>query len=67
MNHSDLLRHVDSYPHTAHLNFCMDIVQGLIGQIISRFETRGYKLVAMRMHYPTKAEAQEHYADLSNK
>ena len=45
----------------------MDIVQGLIGQIISRFETRGYKLVAMRMHYPTKAEAQEHYADLSNK
>ena len=45
-----------------------DAVQrGLVGAIISRFEGRGYKLVALKMHYPTKTEAQNHYADLSKK
>lgn len=45
-----------------------DAVQrGLVGEIIARFERKGYKLVAMKMLTPTKAQAAEHYADLSKK
>jgi len=39
----------------------------IIGDIISRFEKRGYKLVGLRMEWPTKEKAAEHYADLSKK
>ena len=45
-----------------------DAVQrGLIGQIIARFEAKGYKLVALKMVTPTKAMAEAHYADLKDK
>jgi nucleoside-diphosphate kinase len=43
------------------------VQRGLIGPIIARFETRGYKLVGLKMVWPTPEMAQEHYADLSNK
>jgi len=43
------------------------VQRGLIGDIISRFEKRGYKLVGLKMVWPTEAMAQEHYADLSKK
>eukprot|EP00903_Cladosiphon_okamuranus_P014073 g13080.t1 len=39
----------------------------LVGEIISRFEKKGYKLVAMKMIWPTKEMAANHYADLSKK
>jgi len=39
-----------------------DTVQrGLIGEIISRFERKGLKIVAMKMVWPTKKLAMEHY------
>lgn len=38
-----------------------------MGEIIARFEKRGFKLVAMKLYYPTKKEAENHYADLSKK
>ncbi len=39
-----------------------DAVQrGLIGEIISRFEKRGLKVVAMKMVWPTTEMAQKHY------
>jgi len=42
-----------------------DAVQrGLIGEIIKRFEARGYKLVAMKMEQVTEKKAKEHYDDL---
>jgi nucleoside-diphosphate kinase len=45
-----------------------DAVQrGLVGDIISRFEKRGYKLVGLKMVWPTKEMAEEHYADLNKK
>ncbi|GMH68171.1 hypothetical protein TrRE_jg11871 [Triparma retinervis] len=45
-----------------------DAVQrGLVGDIIARFEKRGYKLVGLKMVWPTKEMAQNHYADLSKK
>jgi len=41
--------------------------RGLIGDIISRFEKRGYKLVAMKLVSPGKEHLEKHYADLSEK
>jgi len=43
------------------------VQRGLIGDIIARFEKRGYKLVGLKMVWPTKKKAEEHYADLSKK
>ena len=43
------------------------VQRGLIGDIIARFEKRGYKLVGLKMVWPTLEMAEEHYADLSKK
>ncbi|EIW71310.1 nucleoside-diphosphate kinase [Tremella mesenterica] len=39
----------------------------LVGKIVSRFEERGYKLVAIKSLTPSPALAQEHYSDLSSR
>lgn len=45
-----------------------DAVQrGLVGQIIYRFESKGYKLVAMKLCSPGKEHMEKHYADLKSK
>eukprot|EP00457_Paulinella_chromatophora_P016697 gb/GEZN01017556.1/.p1 GENE.gb/GEZN01017556.1/~~gb/GEZN01017556.1/.p1 ORF type:complete len:222 (-),score=42.69 gb/GEZN01017556.1/:102-767(-) len=41
--------------------------RGIIGNIISRFETKGFKLVAMKLIWPTKEMAEGHYADLNKR
>lgn len=43
------------------------VQRGLIGDIIARFEKRGYKLVGLKMVWPTLRMAEEHYADLRKK
>jgi nucleoside-diphosphate kinase len=43
------------------------VQRGLIGDIIARFEKRGYKLVGLKMVWPTKEMAEEHYGDLKKK
>eukprot|EP00343_Euplotes_focardii_P009190 CAMPEP_0205824840 /NCGR_PEP_ID=MMETSP0206-20130828/22934_1 /ASSEMBLY_ACC=CAM_ASM_000279 /TAXON_ID=36767 /ORGANISM="Euplotes focardii, Strain TN1" /LENGTH=151 /DNA_ID=CAMNT_0053123335 /DNA_START=27 /DNA_END=482 /DNA_ORIENTATION=- len=43
------------------------VQRGLIGEIIKRFETKGYKLVAMKLMTPTLEQAKEHYIDLASK
>lgn len=43
------------------------VQRGLVGQIIQRFEQKGYQLVALKMVTPTPEFAAEHYADLSSK
>merc|ERR1712167_205433 len=43
------------------------VQRGVVGEIISRFERRGYKLVALKMISPDKSFAEKHYADLSKK
>lgn len=43
------------------------VQRALIGDIISRFEKRGYKLVGLKMVWPTMQMAEAHYADLSKK
>ncbi|KAK1921535.1 nucleoside diphosphate kinase [Papiliotrema laurentii] len=39
----------------------------LVGKIISRFEERGYKLVAIKSLTPSPALAKEHYIDLASR
>ncbi|KPI90131.1 nucleoside diphosphate kinase b [Leptomonas seymouri] len=43
------------------------VQRGLVGEIISRFERKGFKLVALKMLKPTTEQAQGHYTDLSSK
>jgi len=43
------------------------VQRGLIGEVIKRFEAKGYKLVAMKFTAPGKAHMEEHYKDLSGK
>ncbi|KAI0868325.1 nucleoside diphosphate kinase [Hypoxylon argillaceum] len=43
------------------------VQRGLVGAIISRFENRGYKLVAIKLVTPGKAHLEQHYADLKDK
>eukprot|EP01083_Nonionella_stella_P077058 210230_1 len=43
------------------------VERGLVGQVISRFERRGFYLSAMKMTHVEKAFAEKHYADLSSK
>jgi nucleoside-diphosphate kinase len=43
------------------------VQRGLVGDIIARFEKRGYKLVGLKMVWPTEDMAKEHYSDLSTK
>ena len=43
------------------------VQRGLIGQIITRFETKGFKLVAMKLSNPGKEQFEKHYADLAGK
>ncbi|KAG5928162.1 hypothetical protein E4U42_001167 [Claviceps africana] len=40
------------------------VQRGLIGPIISRFENRGFKLVAMKLVAPDEKHLRTHYADL---
>ena len=41
--------------------------RGICGEIIKRFENKGFKLVACKLAQPGKAKFEEHYADLSGK
>lgn len=43
------------------------VQRGLVGDIISRFEKKGFKLVGMKMAAPGKEHFEKHYADLSSK
>ena len=43
------------------------VQRGLVGEIIGRFEKKGYKLVGMKVLVPTLEMAKEHYSDLSKK
>lgn len=43
------------------------VQRGLVGEIISRFEKKGYKLAALKLCTPGQAHLEKHYADLSSK
>ncbi|KAI9149458.1 Nucleoside diphosphate kinase [Paramyrothecium foliicola] len=43
------------------------VQRGLVGPIVSRFENRGFKLVAIKLVTPSKEHLENHYADLKDK
>ncbi|CAN1254428.1 Nucleoside diphosphate kinase IV, chloroplastic/mitochondrial [Linum perenne] len=43
------------------------VQRGLVSEIISRFERKGFKLVAIKIVVPSKAFAQKHYHDLKER
>jgi len=43
------------------------VQRGLVGEIIKRFEQRGYHLSAMKMVQPTKELLETHYQDLKSR
>ena len=43
------------------------VQRGLVGDITTRFEQKGYKLVGMKLLHPTLEQAKEHYIDLAKK
>ena len=43
------------------------VQRGLVGEIISRFERKGFKMVGLKMFQCPKELAEEHYKDLSSK
>jgi len=43
------------------------VQRGLVGNIITRFESRGFKLVALKLVHATVEHLEHHYADLKNK
>ncbi|KAI9478333.1 MAG: nucleoside diphosphate kinase [Benjaminiella poitrasii] len=43
------------------------VQRGLVGEIIKRFEQRGFQLLAMEMMYPTREILEEHYAEHKDK
>ena len=43
------------------------VQRGLVGEIIARFEAKGYKLAAMKLASPGKEHMEKHYEDLASK
>jgi len=43
------------------------VQRGLDGEVINRFEKRGYKLVAMKFMQASKEHLQNHYSDLAGR
>lgn len=43
------------------------VQRGLIGDIIKRFEQKGFKLVALKFTQPSEELLEQHYADLCKK
>ncbi|KAJ7172682.1 nucleoside diphosphate kinase [Mycena filopes] len=43
------------------------VQRNLVGKIITRFEERGFKLVALKMVHATTEHLENHYADLKGK
>ncbi|TDL27429.1 nucleoside diphosphate kinase [Rickenella mellea] len=43
------------------------VQRALVGEIISRFEKRGFKLIAMKLVHATTEHLEKHYADLKGK
>ncbi|KAK3840570.1 MAG: nucleoside diphosphate kinase [Linnemannia elongata] len=43
------------------------VERGLVGEIIKRFENKGFQLIALELKTPTRELLEKHYADLSSK
>ncbi|ELU45594.1 nucleoside diphosphate kinase [Rhizoctonia solani AG-1 IA] len=67
-----LLKYVDaSMPNNQERSYIMikpdGVQRALVGEILSRFEKRGFKIVALKLVHATKEHLEEHYGDLKDK
>lgn len=46
---------------------CAGVQRGLVGDIISRFERKGFQLRGLKLFQCTRDIAEEHYKDLKSK
>ncbi|KAF9009357.1 nucleoside diphosphate kinase [Cyathus striatus] len=58
-------------PNTTERTYIMikpdGVQRNLVGKIISRFEERGFKLVALKLVHATPEHLEQHYADLKGR
>ncbi|KIK91433.1 hypothetical protein PAXRUDRAFT_830855 [Paxillus rubicundulus Ve08.2h10] len=58
-------------PNTAERTYIMlkpdGVDRGLIGEVLARFEKRGFKLIAAKLALPSREHLEKHYADLKDK
>ena len=62
-----MLHHSHSFTYADIMIKPDGVQRGLIGDIIKRFEQKGYKLIAMKLTSPGREHMEKHYADLSSK
>jgi nucleoside-diphosphate kinase len=43
------------------------VQRGLVGNVISRFENKGFQIIGLKMYHTSKDVAEEHYKDLKSK
>jgi nucleoside-diphosphate kinase len=43
------------------------VQRGLVGNVISRFENKGFQIIGLKMYQTSKEVAEEHYKDLKSK
>ncbi|OMH81226.1 Nucleoside diphosphate kinase B [Zancudomyces culisetae] len=43
------------------------VERGLVGEIVKRFEVKGFKMLAIQMFKPSEEHLKEHYKDLAQK
>ena len=43
------------------------VVRGLVGEVLSRFEKRGYQIIALKLLHVDEARAKRHYAEHEGK
>ncbi|KAF9437094.1 nucleoside diphosphate kinase [Entomortierella beljakovae] len=43
------------------------VERGLVGEVIKRFENKGFQLLALELRKPTREHLEKHYADLASK
>lgn len=52
---------------SSHLVVLVGVQRGLVGEIISRFERKGFKLRGLKLFQCTQEIAEQHYKDLKSK
>lgn len=43
------------------------VQRGLVGEILIRFERKGFKMIALKLYTPTRELLESHYEDLASK
>lgn len=56
-----------SLPCAANTKFALSSQRGLVGEIITRFERKGFQLKALKLYQTPREVAEEHYKDLKSK